>query len=390
MKTRVRLGMTPKQFVTRFWQKKPLFLKQGCPGFEDPSTPEELAGLACEDGIESRLIDSKTWKVTFGPQKESAFRKLPPTHWTLLVQELQRWVPETTALLDAFSFLPSHRLDDVMVSFAPKGGTVGPHDDSYDVFLVQGQGRRRWKIDARAKRDRTMRPGLDLKILKRFETTDEFVCEPGDVLYVPPGVGHWGVALDDCLTYSIGFRAPNRGELWRELVEGALEREDAKDLYRDPDLILGKHAGEIDRGSLARVRTMVRALDLSDDAIDRFYARFATRLKPGHEIEPPEHVPTAAEIRRRWLRGDVLVRSEECRFAFLRRPRSLFLYYGGHELEVPTSLAPVVELVTENRHFSAKNLPSSIAKKPATLGLLATLVKEGAVSFGPVLETAAK
>lgn len=385
MKTRVRLGMTPKQFVARFWQKKPLFSRQGCAGFEDPITPDELAGLACEEGVESRLVDSKTWKVTFGPQKESAFRRLPPTHWTLLVQEVQRWVPEAAALLDAFSFLPSHRLDDVMVSYAPKGGTVGPHDDSYDVFLVQGQGRRRWKLDTRQQRDRTMRPGLDLKLLKRFETVEEIVCEKGDVLYIPPGVGHHGVALDDCLTYSIGFRAPNRGELWRELVEDALARPDARELYRDPDLVLGRHPGEIDRASLARVRAMVRALDLSDDALDRFYARFATRLKPAHELEPPERVPTAVDLRRRWLRGDVLVRSEECRFAFLRRPNELLFYYGGHELSVSKALTPVLELITERRRFSAEELAPPVARRRETLAVLTTLVKDGALSFEPVL-----
>ncbi|MEO8797163.1 MAG: cupin domain-containing protein, partial [Polyangiaceae bacterium] len=370
MKTRVRLGMTPKQFVSRFWQKKPLFLKQGYAGFEDPITPDELAGLACEDGVESRIVDSRTWKVTFGPHKERAFRKLPPTHWTLLVQEVQRWVPEAAALLDAFSFLPSHRLDDVMVSYAPKGGTVGPHDDSYDVFLVQGQGRRSWKLDTRGDRDRTIRPGLDLKILKRFETSEQFICEKGDVLYIPPGVGHYGVALDDCLTYSIGFRAPNRGELWRELVEDALVRPDACDLYRDPDLTLKAHSGEIDRASLVRVRAMVRGLDLSDDALDRFYARFATRLKPGHELEAPERVLTPVNICRRWLRGDALVRSEECRFAFLRRSNELLFYYGGRELVVSKALAPVIELVTERRDFSAESLAATVAKKRETLALL--------------------
>ena len=381
MKSRVRLGMSPAEFLSRFWQKKALFLRQGVPGFADPLTPDELAGLACEDGVESRLVDSKTWRVRFGPHPESAFRKLPKTHWTLLVQEVQRFVPEAASLLDAFSFLPNHRIDDVMVSFAPKGGTVGPHDDSYDVFLVQGQGRRRWRIDARKNRDRSLVHGLDLKILKRFEAQQEFVCERGDVLYVPPGVAHHGVALDDCLTYSIGFRAPNRGELWHELVHDAAETPAAAELYRDPDVSPCTHPGEIDLASRKRIREMVRALDLSDDAIDRFFGRFASRLKPDHELPPPSRELRVSEFVKRWRRGDEIVRSEECRFSYFRSGGSLLFYCGGRELEVAPSLLPVAELVSERRRFTSRDLSASLAKNPKAHAFLTALANHGAIFF---------
>jgi len=373
--------MTPSAFLTRFWQKKPLFMKGALPEFSDPLSPDELAGLACEDGVESRLVDSKTWRVTFGPQKEKTLRALPKTRWTLLVQELQRFVPEAAALLDAFSFLPNHRIDDVMVSFAPKDGSVGPHDDSYDVFLLQGQGRRRWQIDARKNRDTSLKSGLDLKILKRFEPQEEQVLSRGDILYLPPGVGHHGVALDDCLTYSIGFRAPNRGELWRELVDDAVHSPEARQLYRDPNIAECMHPGEIDEASLVRVREMIRALDLSDDAIDRFFGRFATRLKPGHELEPAIKQLTRAAVATRWLRGDILERSEECRFSFLRRKKTLLFYYGGHEVEVGASLASLVEAITSHRRLGIANVAPSLASKPATIALLTDLVNDGAFAF---------
>ena len=373
--------MSPSEFLSRFWQKKPLFLRQGVANFTDPLTPDELAGLACEDGVESRLVDSKTWRVRFGPHPENAFRKLPKTHWTLLVQEVQRFVPEAAALLDAFSFLPNHRIDDVMVSFAPKGGTVGPHDDSYDVFLVQGQGRRRWRIDARKNRDRSLKPGLDLKILKRFDAQREFVCERGDVLYLPPGVAHHGIALDDCLTYSIGFRAPNRGELWHELVHDAAETPEAAVLYRDPDVSPCTHPGEIDLASRKRAREMVRALDLSDDAIDRFFGRFASRLKPDHELPPPARPIRRSDFAKRWRRGDLIARSEECRFSYFRSGRSLLFYCGGHELALAPALLPVAELVSERRRFTSRDLSTSLAKNPKARAFLTALANHGAIFF---------
>lgn len=382
MKNRVRLGMTPARFLREFWQKKPLLVRGAFPDFVDPLTPDELAGLSCEDGVESRIVDSRTWKVSYGPHEERAFRELPKTHWTLLVQEVQRFVPEAASLLDAFSFLPNHRIDDVMVSYAPKGGTVGPHDDSYDVFLIQGLGKRSWRVDARPHRDRTLKKNLELKILRRFETEDAWTLERGDMLYLPPGVAHYGVALGDCLTYSVGFRAPNRGELWHELVHDAADEPEARELYRDPGIAPARHPGEIDRKSLARVRAMVRALDLSDGAIDRFFGRFASRLKPDHELEPPRRRLSAEETRRRWLRGDEIVRSEECRFCFLRRSGSLLFYYGGHELETPLRLGPLVELVSERRRFSSRDLAEPLARDAGTSRFVATLLNDGAISFG--------
>jgi 50S ribosomal protein L16 3-hydroxylase len=220
-----------------------------------------------------------------------------------------------------------------------------------------------------------------LKILKRFEPQEEQVLERGDLLYLPPGVAHHGVALDDCLTYSIGFRAPNRRELWRELVNDASHSPEASELYRDPNVAECTHPGEIDEASLVRVREMIRALDLSDDAIDRFFGRFATRLKPGHEIEPALKTLSEASVRTAWLRGDELVRSEECRFSFLRRPKKILLYYGGHEVELASKLAPLVETITARRHFSRADVSRSVASSPSTLGLLTNLLNDGALIF---------
>jgi 50S ribosomal protein L16 3-hydroxylase len=217
--------------------------------------------------------------------------------------------------------------------------------------------------------------------LKRFEPQEEWIAERGDILYLPPGVAHHGVALGDCLTYSIGFRAPNRRELWQELVSDASHTPEAAELYRDPDVAECTHPGEIDEASLVRVRKMIRALDLSNDAIDRFFGRFATRLKPGHELEPAIKTLSESYVRQAWLRGDELVRSEECRFSFLRRPKKILLYYGGHEVEVASALAPLVETITARRHFSIADCSKSVASSPRTTHLLTNLLNDGALIF---------
>ena len=179
-----------------------------------------------------------------------AFAKLPGSHWTLLVQGVDRFIPGVAALLEPFRFIPDWRVEDVMISFAPRGGTVGPHIDSYDVFLLQGQGRRRWRLDRKA--PSALRPGLDLRILKQFHAEDDWILEPGDMLYLPPNLAHYGVALDECLTYSIGFRSPSGMDLLAAAQERLIHNSAAEGRYRDPGLKRPRLPGEIPRGAVKR------------------------------------------------------------------------------------------------------------------------------------------
>ena len=197
------LGMPVGRFMREHWQKKPLLVRSAVPDFDDPLTPEELLGLACEDGVESRIVrehgGAHPWEITWGPHDEATFASLPERGWTILVQEVNRHVPEAALLLERFAFLPSVRVDDVMVSFAAEGGGVGAHLDSYDVFLVQGMGKRRWRYaerPARGARETRLVEGLELRILEHFRPDADEVLEPGDLLYLPPGVAHHGVLLD--------------------------------------------------------------------------------------------------------------------------------------------------------------------------------------------------
>jgi 50S ribosomal protein L16 3-hydroxylase len=230
-------GLSPMQFMSRYWQKKPLLVRGAVPDFTPVLSRSELFALAARDDVESRLVahTGKNWKFRPGPFSRRALPPLAQPGWTLLVQGADLHHAAAHELLAQFRFVPQARLDDLMISYASDAGGVGPHFDSYDVFLLQAQGRRRWRIGRQ--KDLTRRGDVPLKILAHFEPEEEHVLEPGDLLYLPPRYAHDGAAEGECQTYSIGFRSPGRGELARELLQrlsdDAAERAgDA--VYRDP------------------------------------------------------------------------------------------------------------------------------------------------------------
>ena len=379
-------GLTERRFLRDYWQKRPLLVRSAMPGFRDPIAADELAGLSCEDGVESRIVREKggvrPWEVTWGPQEEKTFASLPDAGWTLLVQEVNRHVPGAALLLDRFAFLPSVRVDDVMVSFAARGGSVGPHLDSYDVFLVQGQGKRRWRYGTKPAKDARFRAGLELRILERFDWDEDEVLEPGDMLYLPPGFAHHGVGVTPCLTYSIGFRSPSAGEMWKDFAAHLASRDEASRLLVDPPLRPADNPGAIPPALLRRVRNEVRAMHARDDVIDRWFAAFATRLSPGHEVTPPRRAPDGAAIAARLRRGARVARTEEGRWAFLPRTKGgLYLYVGGAEIDVPAAAAPLAKLLCATRRFDGRALAAA-SRGSAAAALLAHLFAIGALRFG--------
>ena len=231
-------GLSPETFMKRYWQKKPLMIRGAIPGFKSLLDRTDLFDLAGLDVVESRLIsqvaNSKAWKLKSGPIPRRAIPPLKQPNWTLLLQGMDLHHDGIHALMNQFRFVPDARLDDLMISYASPGGGVGPHFDSYDVFLLQAHGQREWRIGRQ--KDLSLQPDMPLKILANFVPEETFVLEPGDMLYLPPRYAHDGVALDECMTYSIGFRAPNRGELARDLLQRLAD--DAPDeagdgLYQD-------------------------------------------------------------------------------------------------------------------------------------------------------------
>lgn len=296
-------GLTPAQFLAEYWQKKPLLIKHAIPDFTGLLSPEDLAGLACEDEVQSRIVLQKgeKWTLKHGPFDERDFSKLPNKDWTLLVQSVNHYLPEATELLQQFDFIPHARLDDLMVSYAPDGGGVGPHFDSYDVFLLQGQGKRLWRISEQS--DLSLVDGAPLRILKNFATEQEWLLEAGDMLYLPPQLAHWGIAVSDgtqdCMTYSIGFRAPKHQELATEFL-GFMQDKLAQEkllltgMYQDSDLTLSNHPAEIGKDMVGKVSAILNKIQWSEHDITQFLGTYLSEPKPDVMFEPNKKVSLKA------------------------------------------------------------------------------------------------
>lgn len=283
-------GLTPGQFLRDYWQKKPLLVRQAFPGFGDMLTPDELAGLACEEDAQSRLVlkHRGTWRVEHGPFTEARFARLPKKGWSLLVQGVNHFLPEAAELLQKFDFIPTARLDDLMVSYAPDGGGVGPHFDSYDVFLLQGHGRRIWRISTQT--DMTLVEGAPLRILRNFETSAEWLVEPGDLLYLPPHMAHWGIAVGPCMTWSVGFRAPSAQELGTQFLAFLQEHIELEGMYADPDLRLQAHPAEISTQMVSRVSRMLRGIRWDKKDVVRFLGEYLTEPKSHIVFDRPRQM----------------------------------------------------------------------------------------------------
>ncbi len=338
------LGMPPARFLRDYWQKRPLLIRAAFPGLESPLQPEDLAGLACEELALSRLIEhdraGDRWRVRSGPFAEAVFPALPRQDWTLLVQDVDKWDPDVRALLSRFDFLPRWRIDDIMVSFAAPGGSVGAHVDQYDVFLLQAQGHRRWRIDARPNPPSAFRPDVDLKLLQQFDPSHDWVLGPGDMLYLPPGVPHHGVAEDACLTFSVGMRAPSLAEMVGALADELADRLPEALRYTDPDLQPARDPAEIDAASLDHLRGTLRsALALDDADLADVIGRFLTRYRSAAESLAPPRPPTPAQVAERLARGARLVRHPFARLAWCREGRRARLFGHGASWPVPLAFA---------------------------------------------------
>jgi 50S ribosomal protein L16 3-hydroxylase len=339
-------SLSQAQFLERHWQRSPLFLPGALPGFRSPLSPDELAGLACEESVESRLVEGHVgagFRLTRGPFEEKRFARLPKRNWTLLVQDVDKHVPDVARLLEPFRFLPAWRVDDIMVSFAAPGGSVGPHTDQYDVFLLQVQGKRRWQLSEHF--DPKLRKDSELRVLERFEPERELIAEPGDILYLPPNVAHFGVAIDEAMTFSIGFRAPDQRELLVALAQELVEGSASGPRFGDAGRRTTPHPEALEPADLAHLRELTRAgLVRSDAELDRFLGRYLTRAK-NHLIvagDPSE----ADEVGARLARGEVLQRRHGSRWATLDSGPELLIFAEGHETRLtqgrPSWLEPLM------------------------------------------------
>ncbi len=437
MKLRFPEGIDTETFLRDYWQKRPLLMRGALTEYDFPLEPEELAGLACEEEIESRLVighdrykrvfdlvkdfgtsespkstrsstthwcpgrpgqpafrhniasslrlhtglpydwtprsdaplgsplapsarrvsrvasrlpgttrlrfalhgGQRRWELHHGPFDESRFSELPESRWTLLVQDVDKYLPEVARLLEPFRFIPSWRFDDVMISYAVPGGSVGPHIDTYDVFLVQGMGRRRWQIQPHPTRDALI-PDLPVRILSEFEPEQEWVVEPGDVLYLPPGVAHWGIAEEACMSWSVGLRAPSHQEMLDSFTNFLLERMPEAEHYRDPPLPPAKQPARIPADVVPHT---FNELDrwLQDERLrQRWFGSFVTEVKAHLAIEPPAEPLSKGEILHHLRQGGLLKRHPFSHFAWMETGAGECLLFACGDIYETSGLSP--------------------------------------------------
>ncbi|KEQ19153.1 ribosomal protein uL16 3-hydroxylase [Endozoicomonas numazuensis] len=329
--------LSPSVFLQNYWQKKPLLIRNAIPDFQSPLSANELAGLALEEDVESRIVLEKgqkqeegPWQLKRGPFNEADFSRLPPSHWTLLVQAVDHWVPDVHSLLEHFDFLPSWRLEDIMISYATDGGSVGPHYDHFDVFLIQAEGKRRWQVGAVYDASSPKLEDTELHILSEFEVLEDYVLEPGDMLYLPPGVGHHGAAEGECMTISVGFRAPSHREILMQFTDFIADQLPESLRYSDPDQALPKQKGEIDEKALDRLQQILKEHIEDRSMLAEWFGEMMTQ--PKHE-QPVEESWQSWENLTEEAEGVELVLNEGSRLAFREEKDTLMLFADGDSFE---------------------------------------------------------
>jgi 50S ribosomal protein L16 3-hydroxylase len=399
------LGMPPARFLRDYWQKRPLLVRGAFPDFSPPLSPDDLAGLACMDGALARIVlrslkagvpgsrrrsdggrgksrsrrNEGRWDVRTGPFDEAVFARLPDHDWTLLVQDVDKWDADTAALLESFGFIPGWRIDDVMVSYATDGGGVGAHVDQYDVFLLQGAGQRHWSIDVRPDPPTAFRDDVELKLLETFSPTHTWALSPGDMLYLPPGIPHDGVAIGECMTFSIGMRAPAAGELLLDFAAHAAEALPESRRFADPDLKPAADPGEIDHAALRRARRALgpAAAMFDDDTFADWFGSFITRYRVAQVPVPRKRSVDPAALAER-LPKALLERDPWARLAWRRRGRAARLYAGGNAFDAPVAWARA--LASGARTFEGSRL-AKLPQRPRGVALLAALIDAGYVTL---------
>ncbi|MCU7935801.1 MAG: cupin domain-containing protein [Candidatus Thiodiazotropha sp. (ex Dulcina madagascariensis)] len=379
-------GLTAERFLADYWQRKPLLFRQPLQGFPCNLEADELAGMACEEEIESRIVLEKhgatPWEARYGPFDEETFSQLPESHWTLLVQDVDKHLPDVAKLLDQFRFIPDWRLDDVMVSYAADQGSVGPHIDDYDVFLYQAKGKRRWKIHTRPVSEEQFIPGLELRILPDFETEQEWLLEPGDMLYLPPNVAHWGIAEGECMTCSVGFRAPSLRELASAWFDARIENRLPQRRYRDPPLKPQAAPGEILPSSLSAFKDLLQTCLQDPGQDDRWFGRFVTEAKDHLQVFPRERPMDEHAFLNRFREQAVIHHHGYTRMAFSRHERDDqdTLYANGQHYTLPSESGDFLPVITHYRELHFGYLQAWL-DQPEYLALLCRLYNDGHLRF---------
>ncbi|MBN8776933.1 MAG: cupin domain-containing protein [Betaproteobacteria bacterium] len=354
-------AFTEARFLREIWQRKPLLLRQAFPGFKPLLSRAQLFALAGQDDVESRLLQraGRRWQLDHGPFSRKQLPPVEQRNWTLLVQGVNLHVDAAGDLLRQFRFIPDARLDDLMISWASEGGGVGPHQDAYDVFLLQAAGRRRWRIGP--VEDATLQPGKPVKLLAKFTPEEDLILEPGDMLYLPPGWGHDGIAASgDCMTYSVGFRAPPQGELLKEVLWQLAEAQQGGAIYRDPPLRSGASPARLPEAMVRFAREAFSRLKPDAAMFENVLGLYLTTPKPQVWFESVE--TPAATLRR-------ACRQTGCRLD--RRSKMLYtaqaLFLNGEKVDAALASSALLRQLADQQNLSAAQVQTATSAELAAL-----------------------
>ncbi|GEB72431.1 50S ribosomal protein L16 3-hydroxylase [Pseudoalteromonas carrageenovora] len=370
-------NLSEQEFLTHFWQKKPLLIKQGFSNFNDPIEAEELAGLAIEQSIESRIVTNHNndWQAHQGPFEN--FELLTEEHSTLLVQAVDHWHCEAAQLLEPFRFIPNWRIDDLMVSYSTPNGGVGPHLDQYDVFIIQGEGKRHWRVGLPDPTLKQFAQNKKLLQVEAFDAVIDCILEPGDILYIPPGCPHEGYAVENALNYSVGFRAPNQQDLLSSFADHIIDTESGQKRYTDHNLTLRESKGELTNLEVDKVKTLMATLLENNELFKQWLGNTLSQAKHEMDLAPLEDELSSDDTTQ--LLNDennVFERLGGVRAIYQILESAVLLSVNGENYELPMSDLNAVKLLTDTSYFSSEDL---MAHQPSLefIKTFTTLVNEG-------------
>lgn len=368
--------LSEQAFLNQYWQKKPLLIKGGFSDFKDPLDANELAGLAMEDSIESRIITNhnQQWQSHQGPFED--FEILTDEHATLLVQAVDHWHPEAAQLLEPFRFIPNWRIDDLMISYSTPGGGVGPHLDQYDVFIIQGEGKRHWRVGLPDASLKQFAQNKSLLQVEAFTAVIDCVLEPGDILYIPPGCPHEGYAIENALNYSVGFRAPNQQDLLSSFADHIIDTESGQKRYTDHTLALRDSKGELTQSEVDKVKTLMQALIENDSLFKNWLGNTLSQPKHDMDLAPEENPFSTAEIMQQLDSDLTFERLGGTRAIYQCIGDELLLSVNGENYPLPLSDLEAVKQLTDFIEFDSSLLNSTTSSLDF-IETFTTLVNEG-------------
>ena len=368
-------SISEAQFLSEYWQKKPLLIKGGFKDFIDPIEPEELAGLAMESDIESRLITNHqdNWQSYHGPFED--FSLLTDSNSTLLVQAVDHWHPAAAELLEPFRFIPNWRIDDLMISYSTPSGGVGPHLDQYDVFIIQGQGKRHWRVGMPDTSLKEIEQNNSLLQVEQFEAVIDHILESGDILYIPPGCPHEGYALENALNYSVGFRAPDTKDFLSNFSDYLIDNNLGKKRYSDADLKPRNACGHLQASEVKKIQTLMIDAINDSELISNWLSQYLSQPKHDMDILPLD-IPISPDELSEYIRCKTIVRAGGIRIFYQTLKEYLIVSVNGDSYTLPLANLVEIEAITEKTSFQPEQISNALGCVDFTK-MLTKLINEG-------------